>query len=501
MFVFLATKSNIMKRYFLFTFIFIISLSAFTQHEPQKYVPETDSLVLEKLEQWQNLKFGLLMHWGAYSQWGIVESWSICPEDYGWCERKKGSNADNYFEYIKEYENLKTTFNPVNFDPEKWAKAAKKAGMKYVVFTTKHHDGFSMFDTKLTDYKVTDSACPFHTNPKSNITKEIFKAFRNEGLWTGAYFSKPDWHNENYWDHYFPPKDRNVNYDPKEYPEKWEKYVQFTQGQIMELMSDYGKMDILWLDGGWVAKQSKENMEEFYAARAEKSTSGFIKNGIVNQDIRMDELVVKAREKQPGLIVVDRAVEGKNQNYLTPENQVPEEALPYPWESCIIAGGGWSWMPNAKYISGHKAINMLVDIVAKGGNLLLNIAPDPDGSWDEGAYQLLDEIGAWMNINSEAIYGTNAISPYKENNICFTQKGNAIYAIFLMDENQNELPSEIKISSFETVKNTKINLVGRGKKLKWEQTQEGILIEIPEKFRNYPPSKYAVVFKISSVKM
>jgi len=106
-----------MKRFIIAVISILITLQAFPQHEPQNYIPETDSLVLEKLEQWQNLKFGLLMHWGAYSQWGIVESWSICPEDYGWCERKKGSNPDNYFEYVKEYENLKTTFNPVNFNP------------------------------------------------------------------------------------------------------------------------------------------------------------------------------------------------------------------------------------------------------------------------------------------------------------------------------------------------------------------------------------------------
>lgn len=158
-------------------------------------------------------------------------------------------------------------------------------------------------------------------------------------------------------------------------------------------------------------------------------------------------------------------------------------------------------MPNAKYMSGHKAINMLVDIVAKGGNLLLNIAPDPDGSWDEDAYKLLDEIGLWMDVNSEAIYKTNAISPYKENNICFTQNGSNIYAIYLMDENENNLPAQVKISSFQTEKHKKIFLVGSGKKLKWKQTKEGIIIEIPEKYRDNPPSKYAVVIKIGSVKL
>ena len=361
--------------FFLLTFNFL-----FSQHEPQKYVPETDPLVIEKLEEWQDLKFGLLMHWGAYSQWGIVESWSICPEDYGWCERKKGNSPDNYFEYVKEYENLKTTFNPVDFDPEKWAKAAKNAGMKYVVFTTKHHDGFCMFDSKYTDYKITDQGCPFHQIQRSNVTKEIFNAFRAEGLWAGAYFSKPDWHCDDYWDPYFPPIDRNVNYDPVEYPEKWENYVEFTHNQIMELMTDYGKMDILWLDGGWVAKQSEEDIKDWYHRKIENSETGFLKSTIVNQDIRMDELVEKAREKQPGLIVVDRAVPGKNQNYLTPENRVPEKPFPYPWESCIIAGGGWSWVPEAKYMSGRQPVHMLVDIVAKGGNLLLNVAPGPQGN-------------------------------------------------------------------------------------------------------------------------
>lgn len=131
----------------------------------------------------------------------------------------------------------------------------------------------------------------------------------------------------------------------------------------------------------------------------------------------MDELVVKARQKQPGLIVVDRAVHGKNQNYLTPENRVPEKSLPYPWESCIIAGGGWSYVPNAKFMSGREGIQLLVDIVAKGGNLLLNIAPGPDGTWPDGAYNLLKEYGSWMKVNSQAIYNTISVRENKKNMI------------------------------------------------------------------------------------
>jgi alpha-L-fucosidase len=345
--------------------------AASAQHDDERYVPETDPLVLENLAHWQDIKFGLLMHWGPYSQWGVVESWSICAEDEGWCKR----SLDDYIEYKRRYEALKKTFNPVRFDPGTWARAARDAGMKYVVFTTKHHDGFSMFDSKYTDYKVTSPETPFNVSPKANIAKEVFDAFRAEGFLVGAYFSKPDWHSEYYWWPNFATPDRNVNYDPERYPDRWKAFVEFTHNQVLELMSDYGKIDILWLDGGWVKRRTKDEIERSYAQRIGESASGFIKARVVNQDIRMDELVAKARRKQPGLIVVDRAVYGKNQNYLTPENRVPDTPLPYPWESCIISGGGWSFTPDATYMSGREAVHLLVDIVAKGGNLLLNVAP------------------------------------------------------------------------------------------------------------------------------
>ena len=163
-----------------------------------EYVVPTDPEVQKKLAAWQDIKFGLMMHWGTYSQWGVVESWSICPEDEGWTQRRGPYSAD-WYTYVKAYENLQTTFNPTHFNPEKWADAAKDAGMQYVVFTTKHHDGFCMFDTKQTDYKITDPKSPFSSNPRANVTKEVMNAFRDKGFMTGTYFSKPDWHSNDYW--------------------------------------------------------------------------------------------------------------------------------------------------------------------------------------------------------------------------------------------------------------------------------------------------------------
>jgi len=468
--------------------ILMISLSLQAQHDyNKKYYPPTDPLVVQKLEQWQDLKFGLLMHWGPYSQWGVVESWSICSEDEGWCKRSE----EDYTAYKKKYEGLQNTFNPTQFDPSKWAKAAAGAGMKYVVFTTKHHDGFCMFDTKYTDYKITDPKTPFSKNPKANIAKEIFNAFRAEGMWAGAYFSKPDWHSPYYWWPNFATPDRNVNYDITRYPERWENFVKYTQNQIMELMSDYGKIDILWLDGGWVEKMTPEQIKGYITSPDYK----FIH--IQNQDIRMEELATKARQLQPGLLIVDRAVEGPNQNYLTPENQVPKEMLEYPWESCIIMGGGWSYAFNAQYKSSRELVHMLIDIVAKGGNLLLNIAPSPKGTWDDAAYQRLKDIGKWMDINNEAIYGTRKIAPYNEGSVYYTRKkdGSATYILYCLKEGE-KLPTEFMVAGIDKGSKPIIDMLGYKGKVNYVQSEKGILIKVPKTLQKDSELPYAIAFRV-----
>ncbi len=392
---------------------------------------------------------------------------------------------------------MQTTFNPIDFAPEKWAQAAKYAGIKYVIPMAKHHDGFCMFDTKTTDYKITDAKTPFHRNPKADVLKEIIGAFTQKDFRIGIYFSKPDWHNRDYWSDYFPPLDRNVNYDPEIYPEKWQQYVQFTQDQIMELMSNYGEIDILWLDGGWVAKQEAGDIREFYSNSLRNSTSGFLKQKIVNQDIQMDKIAAMARAQQPGLIVVDRAVPGVNENYLTPENRVPEKMIPFPWESCITATSSWSYTPNDTYKSARQLIHMLVDIVSKGGNLLLNIGPGPNGDWDATAYERLREIGDWMHVNQEGIYATRALAPFQEGNVRFTQnrRTKAVYAIYLSDEKARTMPSSVIINSIAPKKGSAIELLGFGH-VKWRKTNEGILITVPEKAITNPPCKEAWTFKI-----
>ena len=449
--------------------------------QQQAYFPDPDTSIQRRIAEWQDLKFGLLMHWGAYSQWGIVESWSICPEDLSWATgARKSGVADNHHDYVKRYEALKTTFNPTAFGPEKWAAAAKAAGMRYVVFTTKHHDGFCMFDSKYTDYKITDPGCPFSANPRNNVTKEVFNAFRKENFWIGAYFSKPDWHSDFYWWKHFPPVDRNCNYAIQKYPERWEMFKNYTHGQIDELMSDYGKIDILWLDGGWVRPKTEAEvtgeLTEIY------ENSRWARNA-QSQDINMADLVRKARKKQPQLIVVDRAVPGVHQNYLTPEQHIPETGLPYPWETCMTMAGSWSHVPNDRYKPTDELVEKLVDIVSKGGNFLLNIGPDPNGAFDSTAYNRLREIGVWMQTNGSAIYGTRKYDSLGEGDrIRFTQsKDGRTRFIFLFDFPET---GTVALSKMPIQPGSTCRMLGTQQNLRVTQKANGVEIAVPASLKS-----------------
>jgi len=423
----------------------------------------------ERLEWFQDLKFGLFLHWGPYSQWGCIESWPLVeadtwarPDDLAcWVERGKDLER-----FRRDYRALNETFNPTRFDPAEWAKAAERAGMKYVTFTTKHHDGFCMFDTATTDYRVTHPSCPFSRNRRANIAREVFDAFRARRFGISCYFSKSDWHSPYYWDPERPAPDRNPNYDTRAEPERWEKFVGFVHRQIEELMTDYGRIDVLWLDGGQVRPP--------------------------DQDIRMAEIAEMARSRQPGLIIADRTVGGPYENILTPEQKIPEVPLDHPWESCLTMGKGWSYRPDDDYKGARELIHMLLDVVSKGGNLLLNVGPSPEGTLADDAQKRLREIGDWMAVNAEAIHGTRAVAPYAEGRVRFTAKGANVYAIVLEQEGEKSPPRNVTLSGLQPEPGTDVFFLGRREPLEWRAADGETVIALPA---GRPPCKHAWTLK------
>jgi alpha-L-fucosidase len=404
---------------------------------------EQPEWLAERLRWFSTMKFGLFLHWGPYCQWGCIESWPLVEEDTwarpddlrAWTDRNRDLKR-----FRRDYWKLNRTFNPTRFDPSIWAEAAWEAGMRYVAFTTKHHDGFCMFDTATTTFRSTHRDCPFHTDPRGNITREVFDAFRARGHAISCYFSKSDWHVPHYWWPGVPAPDRNPNYDTHAHPERWGKFIHYVHSQVEELMTGYGPIDALWLDGGQVRPP--------------------------NQDIDMARMAAMARSHQPGLIVADRTVGGPYENILTPEQEIPEEPLGQAWESCITMGKGWAYQPNDTYKSARKLLRMLIDIVAKGGNLLLNIGPSPEGVLPAESLARLREIGAWMAVNSQAIHDTEPIAPYAEGGIRYTSTPDFVYAIILADE-CGAAPSEVRFAGALPPPGCEVRLLGRDAPLEW----------------------------------
>ena len=459
-----------MKKIICFLFFSSAIISAIAQHHhptSATYQWPGDTLVRKKLDAWQDLKFGMIIHWGLYAEAGIIESWSLCSEE--WISRD--STAD-YAEYKKWYWGLSKKFNPEKFDPEQWAGAASDAGMKYLVFTTKHHDGFNMFDTRQTDFKITQG--PFADHPRSNVAWHVFDAFRKKGFMIGAYFSKPDWHSEYYWWPKYATPDRNNNYDIRKYTWRWDQFKKFTYNQISELMTGYGSVDILWLDGGWVRPLETVNDEvRAWGARIPEWS----------QDIDLEKIATMAREKQPGLLIVDRTVHGPYENYLTPEQSIPQVKLDFPWESCITLGGAWGHVPDDQYKSASKIIRTLAEIVSKGGSLLLGVGPGPDGTLNDRQVQRLKEIGAWLKVNGSAIYNTRTTRYHQDNHTFFTEgKDGNLYAIVCLEEGK-PLPAELTWKTNIPKRGTAMTLLMNGKSMKWKADRETVTVFLPQDVR------------------
>ncbi|MBQ2482409.1 MAG: alpha-L-fucosidase [Bacteroidales bacterium] len=423
----------------------------------------SDRAVLEKLDRWQDLKFGVLMHWGIYSVPGIIESWSICNED-----RIKRPEGSVYEDYKRWYWGLSDELNPVKFNPEQWAEVFSRAGMKYMIFTTKHHDGFCMFDSQYSDYGIAHG--PFKGNPKKDVAKYVFEAFRDKGFMTGAYFSKPDWHHQGFWNSYYATPNRHPNYDVKKHPDWWQSYVEYTQNQLRELTGGrYGKLDILWLDGGWITGDA----------------------------VGINEILPKARKTSPGLICVDRTIKGPNENYQTPEQSIPEKQINHPWESCITLTDSWGWVPDGNFKSSRKVIGILAEIVAKGGCLVLGVGPTPEGLIEDKAITILDEIGEWLSRCGEAIYSTRIAEHYNEGNLWFSKSkdGKTVYAVYALGDGE-QLPDSVHWKGYMGyLPEGKVLLLNTGKSLRTTIKDGVVTVKLPKGLRQEP-----LAFKITTVR-
>ena len=313
-------------------------------------------------------RFGLFVHWGIYA----------LPGRHEWVKnREKISDAD----YQKYFDH----FDPDLYDPVKWARAAKKAGMRYAVLTSKHHDGFCLFDSRLTDYKAT------HTPAGRDLLRPFVEAFRAEGLKVGFYYSLIDWHHAQFpVDGLHPQRDdeafRAANGD-----RDIGKYAEYLHGQVREILTMYGKIDILWLDFSYSSRDW-----------------GWSK-GKGKEDWRSEELIRMVRELQPDILVNNRTE--VEQDFHTPEQFQPRgwlhlDGKPVTWEACQTLNGSWGYdRDNLDWKSPALLVRMLIDGVSKGGNLLLNVGPTARGEIDPRALATLEGMGEWMRLHERSIYG------------------------------------------------------------------------------------------------
>ena len=420
---------------------------------PEDYIPPQSAEVQKHLDRFMGLKQGFMMHWAPGCQLGTYESWPLSDGDASWSQEDFTWASPEVCK--RQYWEANKTFNPVKFDAASWAQLASDCGFRYLLFTTKHHDGFCMYDTDTTDYKITSPDCPFHSHPDADVVGALYREFRRRGMAISTYFSKPDWHSPYYWAPQFgPAPSRNVNYDVQEHPELWERYVQFTHQQIRELGTRYGKIDVLWLDGGWVRPDN------------------------LGQDIRLGEIVEELRAgPQPHLIVCERTCGGAYENFITPEKTVPDSALNVPWETCTTLGDKFSFHYTDNFKSGRQLVHLLLDVVSKGGNLALNLAPQPDGLLPAPGVRSLRDLGAWLKIFGEGIYETHIAEPYFEDRLFYTAREQQVYAFYAYDEVPS-LPAKLKLHIPGRVRSA-VSL-RTGQRLRLRQNEDGVTLDLQE---------------------
>jgi alpha-L-fucosidase len=343
------------------------------------------------MESWFNkARFGMFIHWGHCSQRGLELSWPLVGG--------VGALPNSQSVSVDEYHSTAKTFNPEKWDARGLARMAKRAGMQYAVLTVKHHDGFSMFHTAHSDYSIEYS--PF----KRDIVREYTDAFRAEGLKVGLYYSLIDWHHPDY--PAFIESDKPYKWGNwrRSAPEDWDRFITFMFAQMRELLTNYGKIDLLWFDGGW------ERSPEEWKSR---------------------EFVELIHSLQPEVVINDR-IPGYG-DYQTPEQAVPPRASEGPWETCLTINNSWGYNPSDRDLKSTRSlIHTLCEVAGKGGNLLLNVSPMGDGAIPREHVERLEAIGDWFGRNGEAIVGTEpGLEPWQFYGPS-TRRGNRVYLHVLM---------------------------------------------------------------------
>jgi len=340
------------------------------------------------LTQFQKDRFGMFIHWGLYSM----------PARHEWIRNMEHISNEDYEKYFER-------FNPDMFHPEEWAKAAREAGMKYFVITTKHHEGFCMWDTKYTDYKITNT--PYG----KDILRQIVDAFRAEGIKVGFYYSLIDWHHPEFPIDEIHPLATKYNWENRaeiNANRDMTKYAQYMRDQVTELLTNYGKIDILWFDFSYPMPQKCAELKEKYGL-----PSNWVGKG--HNDWESEKLIKLVRSLQPNIIVDNRLdLEGSG-DIMTPEQFTPDKPVTdangnkVAWEGCQTFSGSWGYFRDEmSWKSTKQCIDMLVNHVSRDGNLLMNVGPTSRGYIDHRAMACLKGYADWMKYNSRAIYGCGA---------------------------------------------------------------------------------------------
>lgn len=432
--------------------ISLIILGACQPHNPRDYAAtETKVETHKRMQWWRDAKFGMFIHWGGYSHLGGVYKGDTIHGHAEWIQLYEKIPAD-------EYASLIAPFNPIKYNADEWAKLAHDAGMKYMVITSKHHEGLAMWDSKVTEFDIVD-----YTTYGKDVLKPLSKACKKEGVKFCTYHSILDWH----------------------YPEaKGDSFHLYRNNilkpQLKEIVEELDPA-VMWFDGEWIDEWTEEQGVELY---------NYLRN--MSPDIIINNRVGKGRNGMQGMNKDGKFVG----DFGTPEQEIIENASALDWESCMTMNDTWGFKyGDDNWKSSKTLIHNLIDVVAKGGNYLLNVGPTGEGLIPQESVERLLEIGKWLEINGEAIYNTVKAEHYKEGEqIRFTSKKDSkhIYAIAL------EWPgTEVKIKYFNANKNSKLYLLGYNKALQWHNNPtEGLIIEIPDDLQKEEnrPCSHAYVF-------